>query len=586
MKWFGRFAKKRWVISYIVVIVAVVAGGFYYTKNHKTATPQYETVAANLGNISQTITISGTIEPVTNLELSFGSTGLVKTVNVQPGQSVKSGQVMATLDTTSLQAQVTQAQAALLSDEAKLASDEGGPSASVQQSTQAQITSDQNALAAAKQALIDTQASNQITLTQAQVAVNQAQGALTEDQATLLLDQQSFSNYQKFVIPSSTATNASVTVEASAADYDLPTSQNTISTDQSFLAPDQLALSQAQSTLASGCTGSCASAVQNWISQDNTAISSLQSAISQANKVIGDLNAVQNAENALTATQVKTAQSIDSAQQAITSATTALANAQSAASVASQPATTAQIDSDEAAIASARASLSTSEQALSEATITAPVDGVVAQVNISEGKTVAATATTGDIVLESANSFEVSGQVSDTQIAEVQMNQKALVIPAGQTTPLTATVNQITPMATTTQGVATFPVNVLVTQSSPDLFAGASATVEIIVKQVNNVLSVPTSAVHSLGSLSFVNVLENGQSVRKLVTIGASSGIFTEITSGLQPGDSIIIANRNSRLPSGSTNFQVNRAAGLAGGFGGGVQTFVGGGRGNARGKG
>ncbi len=585
MKWFRRFAKKRWIYAYIVVIVALIAGGFYYTSSNKASAPQYETVAASLSNISQAITISGTIQPVTDLELSFGSTGLVKTVNVQPGQSVKSGQLMAALDTTSLQAQLAQDQALLLSDEAKLASDEGGPSPSVQQSSQAQIANDQNALASANQALIDTQASNQITLTQAQVAVNQAQTSLTEDQAALLLNQQSFANLQKLVIPSSTATSAPVTVQATATSYDLPTSQNTISSNQSFLTADQLALSQAQATLASGCTGSCASAVQNWISQDNAAISALQGAISQANKVIGDLNAVQNSENNLTATQVKIAQSIDSAQQAITSATTALTNAQNAASIASQPASTAQIDSDEASIAAAKASLSNTQQAISQSTITAPVDGVVAQVNISEGKTVAATITTGDIVLESANSFEVSGQVSDTQIAQVQLNQKALVIPAGQTTPLAATVNQITPMATTTQGVASFPVNVLVTQSSSNLFAGASATVEIIVKQVNNVLSVPTSAVHSLGSLNFVNVLQNGQSVRKLVTTGASSGIYTEVTSGLQPGDSVIVANRSSKLPNTSTNFRVNRAAGLGGGIGGGVQTFVGGGN-AGRGKG
>ena len=75
-----------------------------------------------------------------------------------------------------------------------------------------------------------------------------------------------------------------------------------------------------------------------------------------------------------------------------------------------------------------------------------------------------------------------------------------------------------------------------------------------------------------------MNVLQNGQSVRKLVTLGASSGIYTEVTSGLEPGDQVIVANRSAALPSASNNFRANRAAGVGGGFGGGgAGAFVGG---------
>ncbi len=580
MKWLRRFARRRWVILSVVVVIILIAGGAYYSQTGSSSTPQYETVAANLGNISQSISISGTIEPVTDLELNFGSTGLVSTVNVQPGQSVKAGQVMATLDTTSLQAQVTQAQATLLSNQAKLASDEAGPTASAQQSSQAQITSAQNALAAAKQSLADTQASNQITLTQSQTAISQAQTALASDQTTLLLDQQNFAKYQPLVVPSTNATLQPVPVAASASAYDSTNTNGLITTDQSYLPLDQNSLFEAQTTEAN-CAGSssCSSGWQAWINGDNTAMSAANTAISQANKVISDLEAVQNAQNNLAATQVKITQSLDQAQQSVTSAQTALTNAQNAASVSSQPATPSQIDADNAAIASAQASLANAQQALTEATIVAPVGGVVAQVNISAGKTTTtSSSTSGDIVLESANSFEVTGQVSDTQISEVKLNQQALVTPAGQTASLAAKVNQITPMATVTQGVATFPVNVLITQQSPNLYAGASATVQIIVKQATNVLTVPTSSVHSLGSLSYVNVLQSGQSVRKLVTVGASSGIYTEVTSGLQPGDQVIVANRSAGLPSATNNFRANRAVGGFGGGGFGGGGLVGGG--------
>lgn len=577
MKWLKHFASRRWMITSIAIVIIVLAGSIAYQDTHKTVAPEYATAAANLGNISQAITISGTIEPVTNLELSFGSTGLVNKVNVQPGQSVTKGTTMATLNTMPLQAQVAQAQASVAADEAKLSSDEAGPTSSSIQSAQAQVANAQNALAIAQQSLTDTQATNQITITQSQVAVNQAQMTLTNDQFTLITNQQSFTADQKLVIPSSNATLQTPPQQTSPTSFDLPTTQNFLLADQAYIPIDQQSLTEAQATLSSCTSNACSSGVQAWISADNTAISAAQAVVSQANKVIGDINQLQNAQNSLTAAQLKASQSVTAAQQSITSDQLALTNAQNAQAVANQPATSSQIQSDRASLAAAQASLQSANEALSEATIVAPVDGVVAAVNISVGHSPSASTSTtsGDIVLESPNSFEVSGEISDTQISQVHLNQLASIIPAGQTTPLTGTVSQITPMATTTQGVATFPVNVLITEHSSNLFAGASAQVSIIVNQVKNVLTIPTSAIHSLGAISFVDVFQHGKSVRKLVTTGATSGIRTEITSGLQLGDQVIIANKKAGLP--STNLPPGAARG---GFGAGGFARAGGFRG------
>lgn len=568
MKWLRHFASRRWMVLSITTVIVVLAGSVAYQKTRTTTAPQYATAAANLGNISQSITISGTVEPVTNLQLSFGSTGLVSQVNVGPGQSVTKGMTMATLNTTSLQAQVTQAQAGVTADEAKISSDGAGPTSSSIQSAQAQISNAQNALTNAQQNLTDTQATNQITLTQSQVAVNQAQMSLTNDQFTLITNQQSFATDQKLVIPSSNATLVTPPQQNTPTNFDLPTTQSFLLADQAYIPIDQQSLTEAQATLSS-CTSSaaCSSGVQAWISADNTALSAAQSAIAQANKVIGDLNQYQNAQNSLAAVQLKASQSVTAAQQAITSDQLALTNAQNAQAAANQPATASQIQSDRAALTAAEASLQSANESLSEAKIVAPVSGVVAAVNISVGHSPSASisTTSGDIVLESPNSFEVSGEISDTQISQVHLNQIASVTPAGQTAPLSATVSQITPMATTTQGVATFPVNVLITEPSSTLFAGASAQVSIIVNQVENVLTVPTSAVHSLGAINFINVLQNGKSVRKLVTTGATSGVRTEVTSGIQPGDQVIIANKRAGLPSAGLPRGTGR-----GGFGGG----------------
>ncbi|MCL4423773.1 MAG: hypothetical protein M1115_11585 [Actinobacteria bacterium] len=71
-----------------------------------------------------------------------------------------------------------------------------------------------------------------------------------------------------------------------------------------------------------------------------------------------------------------------------------------------------------------------------------------------------------------------------------------------------------------------------------------------MVKKVSDVLTVPTSAVHTIGARSFVYVLESGKEVRHPVTLGATNGIYTEITSGLQPGEKVILAKVHAALPS------------------------------------
>ncbi|HTW09775.1 MAG TPA: hypothetical protein VME46_19890, partial [Acidimicrobiales bacterium] len=97
--------------------------------------------------------------------------------------------------------------------------------------------------------------------------------------------------------------------------------------------------------------------------------------------------------------------------------------------------------------------------------------------------------------------------------------------------------------------------------------------VEIIVKQVNNVLVVPTSAIHTVGTLSYVYVLKNGKEVETRVTLGASGDAETQITSGLSVGAVVVIASLRATVPSGTSS-----PFGFPGGGGGGGRfTRVGG---------
>jgi len=93
------------------------------------------------------------------------------------------------------------------------------------------------------------------------------------------------------------------------------------------------------------------------------------------------------------------------------------------------------------------------------------------------------------------------------------------------------------------------------------LHDGASAAVAIVYKQVTNVLTVPTAAVHSANGKSYVYVSSGGKKVSTTVTTGLSSGGTTEIKSGLKSGQQVYVeiavgGPRSGSATDGQTNTQ------------------------------
>ena len=626
----GRGISSHRIISGLVVI-ALIGGSLYgYYRTRPKSTAALVTEPVSLATIRQEISITGTIEPQTDLGLLFGTTGTVSTINVVSGQKVSAGTVLATLDTTTLNDQIAQAETTLSAAKASLVSAEG--------------------------ALPLTEQSNNDSLSQTQLTVQQDSAKLATDQSTLTLDQAIANNWCQADASSSECvsaqqayTSAQATVQTDqqnlATDQESVTAtqtKNTQSVDSAnaTIAQDQTSYNNAETSLAaansvlsactSGTTYSTANPCPSY-AQDLQAYTSAQGQVSSA------ATSLSNAQTALTDTQAQNTVSLAQAQLAVTDATQKLATDQATlnldqaiasggcsadpssaecnqaqSTVTSQTQTvssdqfqlaTAQsqlpstqvkntqsvqqsqssIAADEAQVANDQAALATDQASLSQAEIVAPISGVVDQINVTVGKsgTVSSSASSsssgpsGAIILSSPGSYEVQGSVSDAQIAQVQLGEQATIVPAGATTPIYGTVTQITPQATITSGVASYPIVVSITDSNPNLysgvkvtskapplFAGASAQVALIVKQATNVLSVPTSAVHTIGSLNYVLVKNKTKETRVTISVGAADAQDTQVLSGLKLGQEVVLANRALAIPSSTSGF--------GGGFGGG----------------
>ena len=221
-----------------------------------------------------------------------------------------------------------------------------------------------------------------------------------------------------------------------------------------------------------------------------------------------------------------------------------------------------QLSSDRAMVASAESSLVTARQDLTDASLISPISGTVVAVNVTPGASVnAAPSTVGSpsssgpgasgpaIEVVSPGTFEVQTTATDAQVSTIKDGDQALITPSGSHTPVLGTVTQVGTFASiSSSGVVTFPVTVGVKGTPKGLYEGVSAQLTLVVLQVKHVLSVASSAVHTLGPRHFVYLLTDGKQVEHQVKVGAIGGQLTQITSGLTPGEKVVLANLSSGI--------------------------------------
>jgi trimeric autotransporter adhesin len=121
----------------------------------------------------------------------------------------------------------------------------------------------------------------------------------------------------------------------------------------------------------------------------------------------------------------------------------------------------------------------------------------------------------------------------------------------------------------------TYPVTIGLTGEADGLRNGATASVAITTAAVEDALAVPTSALAADGARYSVTVLDGGATEDVTVEVGAVGDVWTEIVSGLEEGQQVVLADLDAPLPSSATD---GSSAGTSGsGLPGGG--FPGGGR-------
>ncbi len=296
----------------LVIVVAIAAVGFWgYSSLHpKAAKVALSTVTVARGDVSSTVSSSGTVVSPSDIALAPSTSGTLAKLNVKVGDSVHAGELLAQMDTTSLKSAVAQAEGSLVQAQANL--------------TNVQTTADTTAATTALQLQND------------QAAVTNAENNLA---------------YQQTLIAASTATdNENVATALTKLNNDKTTTSQNVAVYQASVDAAKNTLTNAQLTYndyeglygPAGITPAfCASITTinsncTTLTQDNNAIISAQASynnalISQQQNLAKDAQTIASDQQSYADAQAtaalnvkKNAQTLASAQQSITSAQYAL----------------------------------------------------------------------------------------------------------------------------------------------------------------------------------------------------------------------------------------------------------------------
>lgn len=147
------------------------------------------------------------------------------------------------------------------------------------------------------------------------------------------------------------------------------------------------------------------------------------------------------------------------------------------------------------------------------------------------------------LTLSPEDTMTVSVTVDELDILSIQLGQGAAVtVDALEGEPVTGTVTGIDTTGTSAGGVTKYTVEVTVDKTE-QMLSNMSASVEIVIEQTEDCLTIPEAALQQNGAATYVYTSYDRESGvlggETEVTTGVSDGTNVEITGGLSQGDTV-----------------------------------------------
>ena len=222
----------------------------------------------------------------------------------------------------------------------------------------------------------------------------------------------------------------------------------------------------------------------------------------------------------------------------------------------------AEMEAIEANIKQAEIEVNTAETNVGYTKITAPMDGTVISVPVSEGQTVNANQTTPTIVtIADLSKMKIKPEISEGDITKVKAGQEvSFTILSDNQTVYHSVIDSVDPANTTTSDSSStssstssssssttsaiyYYANVLIDNPDRTLRIGMTTENNIKIANAKDVLLVSNMAIQKRDGKNFVNVLnDKNQPEQREVETGVQNDFHTEIKSGVNEGEKVIVS--------------------------------------------
>ncbi len=195
-----------------------------------------------------------------------------------------------------------------------------------------------------------------------------------------------------------------------------------------------------------------------------------------------------------------------------------------------------EIRNRQALLAQRRSELSLARQQLADTSVVAPLDGVVQEKRASLGEYLAAGTPLVNIVR--MDPLRLRAEVPEREARNVRSGQNVKVTVEGDPNLYVGQITRLSPVITEQSRMLLVEADV---RNLGKLRPGAFARAEIVTNDAKMAVTVPNNAIITFAGIEKVITVQNGKAQEKPITTGRRNGDWTEIVSGVNVGEKVVV---------------------------------------------
>lgn len=572
-----RFLRGHLKSTIAVLVILFIAWAVYAVT--RPTQPVYVTDTAKRGDLKQAVEAVGTVVSEKDLALQFSSLDVVAQVLVKEGDKVKAGQRLASLRSGTLSASIASASASVQSAQAALTALEQGSRPEDIAIVQAGVNNKRASLEVAQQTAASADANLKIAESQLTTLKNEADISLAGQVSAVgsTISQQlataktsvlairgvfNANDVSDAVVKSQPSGYDTLIMNMQSLESEINVAQTSVGTPLNYQdALQKLQRARAlvsQSTdianrsydivanlaLTAYFTNTSRETNKTSIATQKTAVQSALAALDATTKSLQDASATYDTRIASQqSTIVSLTGTRDRAKSDIITYQTSLAIDEAQLALKKAPARQTDIDAARARVRQAQADLARAAAQFNDTVLTAPVEGIITQVNVKVGEI--RPSAEASITMLGTSPYRIEMFVSEVDIPKVKLSQTgSITLDAFRGLPIALRVGSIDTAATDKDGVPKYRVKLDFISPPEGLKVGMTGDAEITTGEKKDVVTVPLrSVIESASGSSAVRVLkEDGVSfdLRTVTTGMEGLGGDVEVV-GVTEGETVIV---------------------------------------------